>query len=178
MKKINLAAEVLIDYAQRKRRTPSSATVIPQMRRPPQAVRDRPAEAPTYTEADLRNWADSVVQKGYFQAIVRQKAERLPFMSGYDAGPIGSKEKTFKLTRFGKDNSEGILTTVQDLMRIDSAPYPKNIIAMDVNENWNEAWVTYVYPFSQDNIELRSQFGHRESFGYRSVSFQLPPKPF
>ena len=173
IKKINLAAEVLIDYAEKKKRMPSSPGPSPQ--RP--VLKGRPDEAPSYSEADLSNWANSVAEKGYFQTIVRAKAERLPFMSGLDAGPIGSKERTFKLTRFGKDNAEGIISTVQDLMKRDRASYPNNIVAMDINERWNEAWVTYAYPFSQDNIDLRSQFGHREAFGYRSVSFQLPPKP-
>jgi len=133
--------------------------------------------AQSYSESDIETFAQQIVDLGYFQFVLRQKTERLPFtLLRFSDASIGSAEMTRSMRKYGKDNFEGVIDLIKKTMKMDNATYPTNIVAAIVKENWKEGWITYFYPLSEGNIATRRMFGIGGEFGYRSISFKAPPK--
>ena len=150
-------------------------------------TRDRPEDAPTYSEAELRQWAEQVAAKGFFQVIQKEKKDNLGAMGSWEY-PMGSKIRTWKLSRFGNDNPEGIITTVQDIMRQAGVndSWANNVVKVQVYDAY--AFLNFIWPLSESAIEhnkrvaaqLAGMFRREhfaDTFGYCTIEFNAPPKP-
>jgi len=150
-------------------------------------TRDRPEEAPVYSEADLKQWAEQVAAKGFVQVIQKEKKDTLGAM-GHWQYPMGSKVRTWKLSRFGNDNPEGIITTVRDIMRQARVeePWADKVVQINIYDAY--AFINFIWPLSEDAIEhnkrtaahLSRLFGREykaDTFGYCTIEFNAPPKP-
>lgn len=165
-KRINAAKEVLLNYVGRTLPTelgtkpePAYSSSYTQSSYSSPEPRDRKH----YTENDVSTWSENVVSKNHLQFVVRELLRWLPMTAvfgGFNA-PIGSKIKTEKLSKKGKNVSpDDILRLVKSAMVADGANFPSDIYHMDLNDKWGEAWVTY-----------------KGQKGYRSLSFNLVKAP-
>ena len=154
-------------------------------------LRHRPPDAPLYTPEDIQDWAEKVATKGFFQVIQKEKKDTLGPMGTWQY-PNGAKIRTWKLSRFGNDNVNGIIKTVEDIIRQtrnDAGSifeWDTYVIAMQVYDKY--AFINFVYPLSEDALDtnkrvaarLAGMYGREQyanSFGYCTIEFNAPPKP-
>ena len=122
-----------------------------------------PRDRKNYSEEDVKNWCQQIVDKNYLQLVVRDLLRWLPMNTVFGGfnGPIGSQTKTEKLNKKGKSvNSEDVLNIIKYYMNYDGSNFPQDIYDMQINERWKEAWITY-----------------KSAKGYRSISLKEVKTP-
>jgi hypothetical protein len=154
-------------------------------------LRHRPENAPMYTVQEINDWAQQIASKGFFQVIQKEKKSTLGAMGDWKY-PIGSKKKTWKLSKFNDDNPEGIVRTIKSIIAEtqqednDILNWHTKIIAMQIYDQY--AFLNFIYPLSEDDLDTNKRVAAQMSrvfrrehpantFGYCTIEFNAPPKP-
>ena len=112
----------------------------------------------SYTESQIKEWADKLADLNYFQLVVKAFVQYMPAFSDFGeySNSLGSQESTNKLTKGNKTvTADDLLAIIKRAMSHDGVNYPTDIVDMKINERWGEGWVTY-----------------RVNRGYRSICFK------
>lgn len=136
---------------------------------PPPGGGERPQrrpqpQAPVFTSEQRQAWMRRVLELGYVQVIYNEILYQVPMDFWFNGGvwshrPIGSKKSTKRLP---PAEFQALLVR---LIEMDSAVRNCMLLAMEINENWKEAWLTFRLFSSRDNREM-----------YQSIRFAAPPQ--
>ncbi len=118
---------------------------------------------PEFTQDQRQAWIKRVLELGYVQVIYNEILSQLPMDFWFNGGvwshrPIGSKRSTKRMPL------EELKALLLRMVQMDSAVQGCTLLAMEINENWKEAWMTF---------RLASREGREV---YQSIRFAAPPE--